>query len=186
MKSVVVVFHSGYCHTAKQANAVFEGIKLVEDIEAKLVSISDIEKHWDDLNNASAIIFGAPTYMGSLSSDFKKFMDSTSKLWFTEAWKDKIAAGFTNSGSLNGDKTFALLELFTFSAQHGMIWASLGLLPSSTSKAQRNDLNRLGSFTGAMAQSDVDTSSEVSPPEGDLATARHLGKRVAEIALRFK
>ncbi|MFN8769535.1 MAG: flavodoxin family protein [Neisseriaceae bacterium] len=185
MKSVVVIYHSGYGHTTKQANAVFEGVKSVAEVDAKLIAVENLESHWEDLNNASAIIFGAPTYMGSISAEFKKFMEASSKLWFTESWKNKIAAGFTNSGSLNGDKTFALLELFTFAAQHQMIWVSLGLLPSSTSKAQRNDLNRLGSFAGAMSQSDVDLGPDQSPPEGDLNTAKFLGKRVAEITLRF-
>ncbi len=42
--------------------------------------------------------------MGSVSWQFKKFADASSKAWFTMAWKDKLAAGFTNSATLNGDK----------------------------------------------------------------------------------
>lgn len=185
MKSVVVIYHSGYGHTAKQANAVFEGAKLVGDIEAKLIAVADIEKHWDDLNQADAIIFGAPTYMGSISAEFKKFMEASSKLWFTQAWKNKLAAGFTNSASLNGDKFCTLIDLVTFASQHGMIWVPLDLMPANNSKSDRNDLNRLGSFIGAMAQSDADVGADIAPPEGDLATAKYLGKHVAEIALRF-
>ena len=56
------------------------------------------------LDAADAIIFGAPTYTSSISGPFKVFMDATSKKWFAHAWKDKIAAGFTNSGSHSGDK----------------------------------------------------------------------------------
>jgi multimeric flavodoxin WrbA len=59
---------------------------------------------WDQLAAADAIIFGAPTYMGSPSWQFKKFADATSKAWFTRAWQDKVFGGFTNSASLNGDK----------------------------------------------------------------------------------
>ena len=61
---------------------------------------------WDLLNDADAIIFGSPTYMGSPSWQFKKFADASSKVWFTRGWQDKVFGGFTNSASLNGDKRF--------------------------------------------------------------------------------
>lgn len=185
MKSVVVVYHSGYGHTKKQAEAVYAGASEVAGVAAKLISVEEIEKHWDDLNQADAMIFGAPTYMGSLSAKFKVFMEDSSKLWYTRAWQNKLAAGFTNSASMNGDKGAALLELVTFSAQHGMLWVPLNLLPANSSKSTRNDMNRMGGYVGAMAQSDSDVGADVAPPEGDLATAKHLGKHVAEISLKF-
>jgi multimeric flavodoxin WrbA len=185
MATVVVIYHSGYGHTGKQAQAVNEGAKSVAGTSVKLVAVAEVDKHWDDLAQADAIIFGAPTYMGSISAEFKKFMEASSKPWFTQTWKDKLAAGFTNSASLNGDKLSSLTELAIFAAQHSMIWVSLGLLPANNSKSQRNDLNRMGSYLGAMAQSDADVGAEVAPPSGDLETAKHLGKRVAEIAARF-
>ncbi|HUO43296.1 MAG TPA: flavodoxin family protein [Burkholderiales bacterium] len=185
MTAVVVVYHSGYGHTGKQARAVCDGVKSVAGTVAQLVAVADVDRHWNDLTQADAIIFGAPTYMGSISAEFKKFMEASSKLWFTQEWKDKLAAGFTNSASLNGDKLSSLLELSIFAAQHSMIWVSLGLLPANNSKSQRNDLNRMGSYLGAMAQSDSDVDADVAPPSGDLETARHLGRRVAEVAARF-
>lgn len=185
MKSIVVLFHSGYGHTAKQAQAVYEGATTVEGVSAKLVNVVDIEQHWDDLHNADAIIFGAPTYMGSISAEFKKFMEASSKPWINRAWKNKLAAGFTNSASLNGDKFNSMMQLVTFAGQHGMLWVPLDLLPANSSKAERNDLNRMGSFLGAYAQSDADLGADVVPPKGDLDTAAHLGKHVAELSLRF-
>ena len=185
MKSVVIVYHSGYGHTEQQAKAVLDGARSVANINAELISVKEIENSWDKLTKADAIIFGAPTYMGSISAEFKKFMEASSSKWMKQEWKDKLAAGFTNSGSLSGDKLCSLVDLAVFAAQHGMIWISLGLMPSSTSTAQRNDLNRIGSFIGAMAQSDVDSGADIAPPHGDLETAKHLGKRVAEMTTRF-
>ncbi len=185
MKSVIIVFHSGYGHTKKQAEAVYQGAASVTGVTAQLIAVEEITNHWEDLNAADAIIFGAPTYMGSLSAKFKHFMEDSSKLWYTQAWKNKLAAGFTNSASFNGDKANTLIELVTFAAQHAMIWVPLSLLPSNSSKSERNDLNRMGSSLGAMAQSDSDVSAEIAPPPGDLATASYLGKHVAELALRF-
>ena len=66
------------------------------------------EANWDKLNAADGIIFGAPTYMGGVSAPFKAFIDAASKVWFQQGWKDKTAAGFTNSGSYSGDKLSAL------------------------------------------------------------------------------
>lgn len=185
MKSVIVLFHSGYGHTAKQAQAVFEGAKSVSGINAKLINVTDVEQHWDDLNSADAIIFGAPTYMGSVSAEFKKFMEASSKLWFTQTWKNKIAAGFTNSASMNGDKFNSMMQLITFAGQHCMIWVPLDLLPANSSKAVRDDLNRMGGFLGAYAQSDSDLGADLTPPKGDLDTAHHLGHHVAKVALKF-
>jgi multimeric flavodoxin WrbA len=180
-----VVYHSGYGHTGKQAQAVHDGAQSVAGTSVQLVTVAEVDKHWDDLARADAIIFGAPTYMGGISAGFKKFMEVSSKPWYTQTWKDKLAAGFTNSASLNGDKLNSLVELAIFAAQHSMIWVSLGLLPANNSKSQRNDLNRMGAFLGAMSQSDADVGAEVAPPPGDLETAKYLGKRVAEIANRF-
>jgi hypothetical protein len=40
-------------------------------------------------------------------------------------------------------------------------------------------------WLGAGAQSNTDQGRELAPPEEDLATARHLGRRVAEATLNF-
>ena len=185
MKKVAVVYHSGYGHTERQAKAVLEGAAAVAGVTAQLISAADADKHWDDLAAADAIIFGAPTYMGSVSGDFKKFMDASSKPWFSSAWKDKLAAGFTNSGSQSGDKLNSLIQLMVFANQHGMLWVSLGLMPgNNSSKGSVDDLNRLGSFSGAMSQSNVDQGAD-NMLESDLKTAAHLGRRVAEATLRY-
>jgi multimeric flavodoxin WrbA len=185
MTSVAVVYHSSYGHTAEIAKAVAHGANLVDGIAAKLIRVEDIDKHWDDLDAADAIIFGAPTYMGSASAPFKAFMDASSKVWFKQGWKDKIAAGFTHSGSQGGDKFNTVTQLFTLAMQHGMIWVGLGLMPgNNSSKGSVNDLNRLGSSTGSLTQSNTDQGAEAIPAS-DLKTAEHLGKRVALVALQF-
>jgi NAD(P)H dehydrogenase (quinone) len=184
---ISIVFHSGYGHTAEQAKAVERGAKSVEGAETHLIQIGKGETPWDVLKASDAIIFGSPTYMGTVSAEFKKFMDESSKAWFGMDWKDKLAAGFTNSGSRSGDKLNTLTTLAVLAAQHGMIWVSLGLHPgNNNSKGSENDLNRLGGFLGAMAQSNVDQGPEAGPIESDLKTAEHLGKRVAEFAKKLK
>ncbi|MDH4293718.1 MAG: flavodoxin family protein [Betaproteobacteria bacterium] len=185
MSKVAVVYHSGYGHTAEIAKAVQRGAAETAGSEAKLIAVGDIDKHWDDLAAAEAIIFGAPTYMGSVSAPFKAFMDASSRVWFTQGWKDKIAAGFTHSGSQGGDKFNTMTQLFTFAMQHGMVWTGLGLLPgNNSSKGSVNDLNRLGSSTGLLTQSATDQDASAIL-DSEIRTAEHLGRRVALLTLQF-
>ena len=105
----------------------------------------------------------------------------------TGKWQDKLAAGFTNSGSQNGDKQNTLIEFVTFAAQHGMVWVNLNLAPGNNSTGgSSNDLNRLGASLGAMAQSNVDVGPYDGPITSDLETAKALGRRVALSTLRWK
>ena len=183
MSHIAVVFHSGYGHTKRMAESVAAGAGatlVAIDAEGNL-SDSD----WETLNKADAIIFGSPTYMGSVSWQFKKFADASSKAWFTQAWKDKIFAGFTNSATMNGDKHSTLHYFITLAMQHSGIWVGTGLMPSNSKAAQRNDVNYVGSSSGAMAQSPSDSSPEEMLP-GDLETAKLFGQRVATTVARFK
>ena len=88
-----------------------------------------------------------------MSWQFKKFADASSKPWFSQEWKDKLAAGFTNSAGMNGDKQGTLTTLFTLAMQHGMVWVSQGLMPANTKAATRGDINNLVSYSGAIAHS---------------------------------
>jgi len=188
MVKIAVVYHSGYGHTEAQAKHVHKGAGSVDGVESVLYKVQDVTEKPEQLNEYDGIIFGSPTYMGSVSAPFKAFMDGTSNLWFKQQWKDKVAAGFTNSGGLAGDKFNTLVQLVTFAAQHSMIWVSLGLLSESLDEkvatGDSTSVNRIGSYLGAMAQSD-NVSPDKAPPVGDLKTAELFGKRVAEITLRF-
>lgn len=189
MPHIAIVYHSGYGHTRKQAEAVAAGAGSVAGSQTCLIEI-DAEGNlpdgsWDTLASAQAIVFGSPTYMGGPSWQFKKFADASSKPWFGQVWKDKLAAGFTNSASINGDKLSSLHYYFTLAMQHGMVWIGTGMLPSNLKAADRNDLNWLGSFAGAMSQSPADSSPDEGPLPGDLETARLFGIRIAEQAIRL-
>ena len=84
--------------------------------------------------------------------------DSTGPAFVEQKWRNNILAGFTNSGAEHGDKLNSLMTMSLFAAQHAMIWINLGLLSGKT----RNDLNGIGSWLGAMAQSD-NASPDVTP-----------------------
>jgi NAD(P)H dehydrogenase (quinone) len=92
---------------------------------------------WAQLAASRAIVFGSPTYMGNVSWQFKKFVDATSAVWAQQGWKNKLAAAFTNSAGINGDKLSTLYTLFTLSQQHGMLWVGTGMMPSNTKASPR-------------------------------------------------
>jgi len=183
MSNISVVFYSGYGHTKVIAQT------FAQEIGANLVEIDpngDIpEQDWLTLDQSDAIVFGAPTYMGTAPWQFKKFADASSKKWFTRAWQDKIFGGFTNSASLNGDKQVTLIQLQTLASQHGGIWVSLGLLPANSKAATRQDVNNLGGSVGLLVQSPSDASTD-EIPTGDLETTKFYAQRIAKITKQFK
>jgi NAD(P)H dehydrogenase (quinone) len=190
MTQVSIVYHSGYGHTKKLAESVLAGAQQVPGVSASLLAIDAegnlSDAQWAELDTTDAIVFGSPTYMGNVSWQFKKFADASSKPWFSQAWKDKLFAGFTNSASMNGDKYNTLHYMMTLAMQHSGLWVGTGLMPSNSKAAQRNDINYLGSFGGLLGQSPSDSSPEEGPSSGDLETGKLFGKRVGEVAKRIK
>ncbi|HVU08031.1 MAG TPA: flavodoxin family protein [Verrucomicrobiae bacterium] len=189
MATVSIIYFSGSGHTAKLAEAVQKGAASVAGVKTNLIAINgdDIVKGryqndavFAQLDASDAIIFGSPTYMGGPAGQFKAFADATASKWFGQAWRDKIAAGFTVSNSPSGDKFSTLQYLHTLVMQHGMIWIGLGELP-----LQPNGVNRLGSFGGAMGQAGQESPDE-KPSAEDKLTGEILGKRVANFVLKLK
>ncbi|GAA2457344.1 flavodoxin family protein [Streptomyces mauvecolor] len=182
---VSIAYHSGYGHTAVVAEAVRAGAAEA-GATVHVIKVDTItEAEWELLDASDAIVFGSPTYMGTASGAFHQFAEATSKRWFTDVWQDKLAAGFTNSGSKSGDKGHTLQYFQTLAAQHGMHWVNLGLKPGWNSTAgSENDLNRLGFFSGAGAQTNSDEGPE-GVHKADIATAEHLGRRIAETTRVF-
>ena len=190
MTNVAIIYYSGYGHTAKLAEAIHAGAAAAPDTTATLYRIDangDLpEQSWTALAQADAVIYGSPTYMGGPAWQFKKFADASSKPWFTQAWKNKVAAGFTNSASTNGDKFSTIEYVWTLSQQHGQIWVGTGLMPSNKKEHSPKDINWTAGFGGTLSVSPSDASPDEAPRSGDLETAKLHGKRVAEIAAKLK
>jgi NAD(P)H dehydrogenase (quinone) len=176
MSKTAVVYHSGYGHTQRVAQAVADGAQAALIVIDADGNVSDAD--WAILDAADAIIFGSPTYMGMASWQFKKFADATSKRWYTSAWKDKVAGGFTVSANLSGDKLSTLQYFITLAMQNGMIWVGQPAMNDGS-------INRLGSNSGVMAQ--VGPTSPASDiPQGDLDTAKAYGQRVADVTRKLR
>jgi len=179
--ALAIAYHSGYGHTATLAGAVAAGAAEA-GADVAVIAVDRMgDADWDILDSSDGIVFGSATYMGNVSAAFQSFAEQTGRRCIDGTWRDKVAAGFTNSGGKSGDKLNTLVSLSVFAAQHHMHWVNLGLGPGwNSSIASENDLNRLGFFLGAGAQTDVDADADQVHP-ADVRTCRHLGWRVAHV-----
>ncbi|KKO44465.1 flavodoxin [Arsukibacterium ikkense] len=185
MVTVAVVFHSASGTTKQLAQAVAAGaasIQGVAVVTAAIYGADIVEGRFINsallakLQEADAIIFGSPTFMGCVSAQFKAFADATGELWAEKAWTDKIAAGFTIGSSVSGDQLNTIQYLQVFANQHGMLWTSLDI-PGNCDPENRN---RLGAQSGLIAHAKDGRLNEI-----DLITANYLGQRVARVTKKF-
>jgi NAD(P)H dehydrogenase (quinone) len=191
MTTIAIVYHSGYGHTAVVAEEVAAGVRKA-GATANLLKIEGLTQDFaamlDEASKADAIIFGSPTYMGDVSAPLKAFFEASSKVWYTQGWKDKVAGGFTNSLSMAGDKANTLGSIHILAMQHGMIWVGTGMMPGNANgntTSAPDAVNRLSYAQGLATQSD-NAGPDVTPPAGDRETARLYGERVAVIAKKLK
>lgn len=189
MKNVAIVYFSSGGHIQQLAHGIAEGVRSVPQTAAVLWRIegSDLrDGRWKNeeilagLQRADTIVFGTPTYMGGIAAQYKAFIDACGGIWFEQAWRNKLAAGFTHSQGLSGDKLNTLEGLMIQAMQHGMLWVGLGIRPEGSSPEQ---VNRLGSYLGLMAQSEADQTNLF---EGDRQTARLFGQRIADATHRWQ
>jgi NAD(P)H dehydrogenase (quinone) len=179
MAVVGVIYFSGTGTTKKLASYVQQGI---EDAGStchllEVVGGDIIEGRWANdgiaeiLDECDAVVFGSPTYMGSISAQLKAFLDAMAPRWYTQVWNGKYAAAFTASSLSAGDKLNCLFDITIFAMQMGMIWVGTGA-------SFPQGLNPNGFYLGVGAVA----SSPDQLTELDINTALHLGRRVAGFA----
>ncbi|HCH5586152.1 TPA: flavodoxin family protein [Vibrio parahaemolyticus] len=185
MSKIAIIYFSKTDVTGQLARAIAAGLEqqgikqqgeceiLSHRIEgSEIIEGRFVNSHlMDELAEYDAIIFGSPTYMGGVAAQFKAFADASSESWYHQKWANKVAAGFTSGGALNGDQSCTLQYLQTFAYQHGMMWVGLDKISNSGEQ----NLNRYGVQGGIVAQGGEDGQLHAS----DVATAEYLGKRVA-------
>ncbi len=197
MAKVAIIYYSQTGTTHKMAQAVEEGAKAagaetrllrvketapnevygnIPNWKQHLEETSDVKEATnDDLEWADAIIFGTPTRYGLPSAQLKNFIDQTGALWAKGALTDKIGSSFTSAATAHGGQEATILSLNTIFYH----WNMIIVAPGYADPIQFQAGNPYGtSFTSNNAQLD--------PDETAIAAARFQGKRVAEIAARFK
>jgi NAD(P)H dehydrogenase (quinone) len=142
MSKVLVLYYSSYGHIEAMANAVAEGARqtgahvdikrvpeLVPDEIArsahfKLDQTAPIAKV-EDLAAYDAIIIGAGTRFGRLSSQMANFLDQAGGLWMRGALHGKVGGAFTSTATQHGGQETTLFSIITNLLHFGMVVVGL-------------------------------------------------------------
>lgn len=164
--TVLVTYHSVTGNTEKMAQGVADGARAVAGTSVILKRVGDVAGN--DLLSSDAVIVGSPVYMGNMSGEVKTFFDNwTLKfgLFRDRKMRDKVGAAFATGASVSNGKEVAILTILGAMLLNQMIVVSGG-----------------GGF-GASATTGPDSPGI---DEKEVADARELGKRVAEVAAVVK
>ena len=185
MKKIAVIYHSAQGHTGHIASLVAEGARSLANSEVQLLRAEDLASAPNELLKFDGYILGSPTYLGGVSAQIKAFMDATGGLWRSQQLLGRLAAGFTVSALPAGDKQSTLLSMFVFCMQHGMLWVGNPILPEQHLGVPYDEAaNRLGSWSGLMAQAEKSSTADSFAP-GDIKTARMFGQNFAATLQRL-
>jgi NAD(P)H dehydrogenase (quinone) len=113
---ILIGYYSRTGNTQKMAEAIAKGIKK-EGITCDLKGVKNIKP--DDLLNYEALIFGSPTYYGSMAAELKKLLDESVK--HHGELSDKIGGAFTSSGMIGGGGETTIFSILEALMIHGMI-----------------------------------------------------------------
>lgn len=197
MAKVLVLYYSSYGHIETMAKAVAEGavsagatvdIKRVsETAPAEVVAAAHFktdhdypEAQPDELAQYDAIIVGAPTRYGNMSSQMASFWDRTGGLWFQGKLIGKVGGAFTSSATQHGGNEATLFSIHKVFLHHGLVVVGL---PYSFQGQMDNSQITGGSPYGATTIAGGDGSRQ--PSTNELDGARYQGKHIAEIATKL-
>jgi NAD(P)H dehydrogenase (quinone) len=164
--TVLVTYHSASGNTEKMAQGVAEGVKVVSDTTVVLKRVGDVTGN--DLLSSDAIIVGSPVYFGNMSGEVKTFLDNWTlkfDVFRDRKMRNKVGGAFATGASVSNGKEVTILTILGAMLINQMIVVSGG-----------------GGF-GASATTGPDSPGI---DEKEMAEARELGKRVAEVAAVVK
>ena len=175
MARIHIIYHSVKGHTERLAEAIAEGVQTVGGCTSRLIRVEQAEAQ--HVTQCDGLVLGCPTHMGNVSAPMKVFIDEIiSPIWLKGGIPGKVGTAFSSSGTLHGDREFAVLALLVTMFQLGMTLVSL---PPMVIPENRN----LG-YSHGVGTSVLGRQPSVIPPE-DLAVARAMGRRVAEVAYQI-
>src|SRR5262245_4143675 len=160
--TVLVAYHSATGNTEKMAEGVAEGARAVSGTSVLLKKVADVVA--GDLSGSDAVIVGSPVYFANMSGDVKTFLDNWAlkfDLFRDRKMRNKVGAAFSTGAAVSAGKEFTILGILAAMLNNQMIVVSGG-----------------GGF-GASATTGPDSPGV---DEKELASARDLGQRVAEVA----
>lgn len=163
---VLVAYHSLSGHTEQMAVAVAQGARAVPGTQVLIKRVGQVTA--DELFAADAIVLGSPVYWSNMAGEVKNFIDDWQFKFgvFPEfKLKNKVGAAFVTGGQISSGKELTMLSILAAMLGNYMIVVSGG---------------------GAFGASATTEGSSPGIDEQELAAAKALGGRVAEIAAAVK
>jgi NAD(P)H dehydrogenase (quinone) len=159
---VLVTYHSLTGNTERMAEAVVEGAKSVPGTVVVLKRVGQVTA--EDLFSSDAVIVGSPVYWSNMSGEVKTFFDNWQFKFgvFPEfKMKNKIGAAFATGGQVSSGKEVTMLTILAAMLGNQMI---------------------VGSGGGAFGTSATTEGDSPGIDKKELADAKALGQRVADVA----
>lgn len=164
--NILVVYHSLTGNTEKMAKAVAKGAQSVPATMVELKRVDQVTAQ--QLFASDGLIVGSPVYWSNMAGEVKTFFDNWQFKFgvFPEfKMRNKVGAAFATGGQISSGKEVTMLTILAAMLGNQMIVVSDG-----------------GAF-GASATTEGDSPGI---DEQELAGARALGQRVAEVAWMVK
>ena len=197
MTKVLVLYYSMFGHIEIMAQALAEGVREVEGVDAVIKRVPETLPEdqalamgvklnqpapiatVEELPDYDAIIFGTPTRFGNMTAQMRSFLDHTGKLWTNGRLIGKVGSVFTSSATQHGGQESTILSFHTTLLHHGMVIVGV---PYSCTDQMRTDEITGGSPYGASTITGAD--GKRMPTANELGIARFQGRHVAVIAKR--
>ena len=198
MAKVLVLYYSMYGHIEIMADAIAEGARQVDGVEAVVKRVPEIIPEdraramgvkldqkapiatIEELGNYDAIIFGTPTRFGNMAAQMRNFLDQTGKLWMNGSLIGKVGSVFTSTGTQHGGQETTITSFHSTLLHHGMV--IVGVPYSCQGLTVMTEITG-GSPYGSSTLAGGD--GKRMPSENELEIARFQGRHVAGIAKRL-
>ena len=195
MTEILVLYYSRHGSTVELAAQVVRGVHSVENATARLRTVPNVTADTEqplpavpdegppyasvaDLADCDGLIIGSPTRFGNMAAPLKHFLDGTSTEWLAGTLAGKPAGVFTSTSSMHGGQETTLLSMALPLLHHGMILVGIPYTEPALTTTRAGG-TPYGASHVAPAQADTKLSDD------EAAIARHLGRRVTEVAVRL-
>jgi NAD(P)H dehydrogenase (quinone) len=196
MAEILVLYYSRYGSTANLAAQVGRGVNAVDGAVLRLRTVPPVSADTrasqpeipgdgppyashDDLAECDGLILGSPTRFGNMAAPLKYFLDGTGAAWIAGHLQGKPAGVFTSTSSLHGGQETTLISMALPLIHHGMILVGVPYAEPALNRTRTG-----GTPYGASHVATDQSATELS--EDESAVARHLGRRVASLAIQLK
>jgi NAD(P)H dehydrogenase (quinone) len=164
--AVLVAYHSASGNTEKMAQGVAEGARAVPGSSVVLKRVGEVVAN--DLLAADAVIVGSPVYFGSMSGEVKTFLDNwllKFELFREARMRNKVGGAFATGAAISNGKELTMLAILQAMLVNQMVVVGGG---------------------GAFGASATTGSDSPGIDDKELAAARDLGRRAADMAAIVK